>query len=60
MKELNDKCWRTPISCDLWAVIKGRPVDEDIYVKDYTVINDYTCDIDHRREIPELESRIKE
>lgn len=60
MKELNDKCWRTPISWDLWAVIKGRPVEVNRYVKDYTVINDYTCDIDHRKEIPELESRIKE
>lgn len=59
MKEIGHTCWRSPISWDLWALIKGRRIDIDDYKADYTVINDYTCDIDHPGEIPELESRIK-
>lgn len=60
MKKRDKECWRPPISWDLWALIKGRRIDIDDYKVDYTVINDYTCDIDHIVEIPELEQRIKE
>ncbi len=60
MKEIGHTCWRSPISWDLWALIRGRRIDIDDYVVDYTVINDYTCDIDHRYEIPDLERRITE
>lgn len=60
MKKRDKECWRPPISWDLWALIKGRRIDIDDYKVDYTVINDYTCDIDHIIEIPELEQRIKE
>ena len=60
MKRRDKDCWRSPIAWDLWALIRGRRTDIDDYRIDYTVINDYTCDIDHKNEIPELESRIKE
>lgn len=36
---------RHPISWELWQVIKGTPLNHVIYTN-YTVINDYTCDID--------------
>lgn len=58
MKRRDKECWRSPISWDLWALIRGRRTDIDDYKVDYTVINDYTCDIDHRYEIPDLERRI--
>ena len=60
MKKIGDTCWHSPISWDLWALIKGRRIDIDDYVVDYTVINDYTCDIDHKCEIKELGRRIPE
>lgn len=59
MKKVAHTCWRVPIAWDLWALIRGRRIDIDDYVVDYTVINDYTCDIDHRGEIPKLEKRIR-
>ena len=58
LKEIGYTCWRSPLPWELWSLIKGRRIDIDDYKKDYTVINDYTCDIDHRYEIPDLERRI--
>lgn len=58
MKELADTCWRSPIAWDLWYVISGVRIDIDDYQKNYIVINDYTCDIDHRSDIPKLEARV--
>ena len=58
MKARAAECWRVPIAWDLWALIRGRRIDIDDYVVDYTVINDYTCDIDNRCEIPKLQKRI--
>lgn len=60
IKARADECWRKPIAWELWALIKGRRIDIDDRTIDYTVINDYTCDIDSKDEIPELERRIKE
>ena len=40
------------------ALIKGRRIDIDDRTVDYTVINDYTCDIDSKREIRKIERRI--
>ena len=37
---------RHPIAWELWQVIKGTPLNEIDYTN-YTVINDYTCDIDY-------------
>ena len=47
------KLWREPIMWELWTVIKDAPLQEKPgeYTCDYTVINDYTCDIDTRKDI---------
>jgi hypothetical protein len=37
---------RHPIAWELWQVIKGTPLNEIDYTN-YTVINDYTCDVDY-------------
>lgn len=58
MKARADECWRIPIAWELWALIKGRRIDIDDRTVDYTVINDYTCDIDSKREIRKIERRI--
>ena len=36
---------RHPIAWELWQIIKQTPINYIDY-KNYTVINDYTCDID--------------
>lgn len=54
MKELTPICRRSPISWDLWAVIKGRRIDIDDYKVDYVVINDYTCDVDHPKDVKRI------
>jgi len=39
---------------ELWQVIKDTPLNKINY-KNYTVINDYTCDIDDLKDIQEIE-----
>ena len=51
------KFHRDPISWELWQVIKGTPLDKVLY--NYTVINDYSCDIDSAKEIRKIEGRVK-
>lgn len=41
---------RQPVSWELWQVIKGTELNKVIY-GNYTVINDYTCDIDEPKDI---------
>ena len=41
---------RKPIMWELWQVIKGTPLNVIDYTN-YTVINDYTCDIDSPEDI---------
>lgn len=41
---------RTPIMWELWQVLKGTPLNIINY-KNYTVINDYTCDIDYPSDV---------
>lgn len=41
---------RDPIAWELWQVIKGTPINLIDY-SNYTVINDYTCDIDCEADI---------
>ena len=41
---------RQPVSWELWQVIKGTPLNKVDYTN-YTVINDYTCDIDEPEEV---------
>lgn len=47
---------RQPVSWELWQVIKGTPLNKVDYTN-YTVINDYTCDIDEPEEV-EMFNRI--
>lgn len=54
LKEHSEECWRKPIVWELWCVIKGRRIDIEDYRKDYTVINDYTCDIDNKKDIEKV------
>ena len=48
--ELEGRFNRKPIAWELWQVIKGTPINQIDYTN-YTVINDYTCDIDHKNDI---------
>ena len=52
--------WRKPIMWELWTVIKDAPLQKEkgIYPVEYTVINDYTCDIDWKGDIKKLELKI--
>lgn len=54
LKDKANQCWRMPIAWELWCVIKGRRIDIDDYRKDYTIINDYTCDIDHIEDLEKI------
>lgn len=49
---------RKPIMWELWQVIKGTRFNKTI--RNYTAINDYTCDIDTKDEIPLIEKIIAE
>lgn len=44
---------RKPIMWELWQVIQATPLNQINY-HNYTVINDYTCDIDYPEEAAEL------
>lgn len=62
-KELTNegKTWRkNPIMWDLWTVIKEVPLQTkaDEYIYNYTAINDYTSDIDDKKDIDILEIKI--
>lgn len=48
---------RKPIMWELWQVIKNTPLNE-IDFTNYTVINDYTCDIDNPEDIEVIKSYI--
>lgn len=45
---------RDPIAWETWQVIKGTPINMIDY-SNYTVINDYTCDIDYPDDVKKLE-----
>ena len=47
--EIEHEFRRPPISWELWQVIKGTPLNQIDYTN-YTVINDYTVDIDNDTE----------
>ena len=55
-----DAFWRKPIMWELWTVIKDAPLQKTKgeYPAEYTVINDYTCDIDWTGDIKKLELKI--
>lgn len=46
--------YRQPVSWELWQVIKGTKLGRVVY-NNYTVINDYTCDIDEPSDIYKFE-----
>jgi len=48
---------RQPVAWELWQVIKDTPLNKVDYTN-YTVINDYTCDIDVPEDVPKLEEII--
>lgn|GEM_PF-5615473 len=52
--EKQGKFYRQPVSWELWQVIKGTPLAKIDYTN-YTVINDYTCDIDTPDDIYKFE-----
>ena len=58
--EKEGKFWRKPIMWELWTIIKGTPlqVRYNEYPAEYVVINDYTCDIDWKADIINLERKI--
>lgn len=49
---------RQPVSWELWQVIKGTSLNKVDYTN-YTVINDYTCDIDTPEDIKLFERILK-
>ena len=49
---------RQPVSWELWQVIKGTPLNKVVY-DNYTVINDYTCDIDEPKDIAYFDRILK-
>ena len=49
---------RQPIAWELWQVIKGTPLNKVDYTN-YTVINDYTCDIDEPEDIEYFDRILK-
>lgn len=53
--------WREPIAWELWAVIKQGKLKRrpDVYAINYTVINDYTCDVDGKHDLEAIENHIK-
>ncbi len=50
VREIRSQFRREPLAWELWQVIKGTPINH-IDFTNYTVINDYTCDVDHVRDI---------
>lgn len=49
---------RMPISWELWQVIKGTPLNHIVY--NYTIINDYTVDVDSPYDVYKLEQKLSE
>ena len=48
---------RQPISWELWQVIKGTELNKIDYTN-YTVINDYSCDVDDLSDLPKIEEKL--
>ena len=51
------KFHRDALSWELWQVIKGTPLDQVLY--NYTVINDYSCDVDSLEDIEKIGEYIR-
>ena len=57
VKAIKDQFKRHPIAWELWQVIKDTPINEIDYTN-YTVINDYTCDVDRRRDADTFNQKV--
>ena len=44
---------------ELWQIIKGTPFNKIDYTN-YTVINDYTCDVDGKEDLVAINKVLKE
>lgn len=49
---------RKPIAWELWQVIKATKLNVINY-NNYTIINDYTCDVDYKSDIKKIISQMK-
>ena len=54
---LKRKFRREPIAWEFWQVVKGTELNKIDYTN-YTVINDYTCDIDEPKDVAKIERMI--
>ena len=54
------KFWREPIMWELWTVIKNAPLQKvkGEFPAEFTVINDYTCDIDWEEDIRKIHEKL--
>ena len=57
VRELKDQFRRPPIAWEVWQVIKGTPINKIDYTN-YTVINDYTCDVDRQKDVEEFNRKV--
>ena len=57
VREIKNQFKRPPIAWELWQVIKDTPINEIDYTN-YTVINDYTCDVDRRRDADTFNQKV--
>jgi hypothetical protein len=57
VRKLKNQFKREPIAWELWQVIKGTPINKIDYTN-YTVINDYTCDVDNKRDIVAFNEKV--
>lgn len=61
VKEIREKgMWkREPIAWEVWQVIKQTPINQIDY-GNYTIINDYTCDIDRPEDLIRMGRMLKD
>lgn len=57
LHEVHQVFWRHPIAWELWEVIKKTPINKTI--TNYTVINDYTCDVDEPEDIEKFNKLLR-
>ena len=57
VKEIKDSFRRDPIAWELWQVIKNTPINKIDYTN-YTKINDYTCDVDNKRDVVKFNNEV--
>lgn len=58
--EKEGKFWRKPIMWELWEVIKDAPFHQKgtPYDIEYTIIRDYTCDVDWQEDVNKLNLKL--